>query len=392
MVELDVAEQTRLQALEAYGVMDTPPEDAFDDITALCAELLDAPIVLVSLVDERRQWFKSRVGLDVTETPRDVAFCAHAIRQDDALVVPDALEDDRFKANPLVVAEPHIRFYAGAQLRTSDGHALGTLCAIDRKPRQIGAKDLALLRRLAALVMTELELRSRELRLRSHLDEQIDTQRDKERLAAMAVHDLRSPLNAIILGASAALEVWDAPPRDLPATILEAAERAQRIVADVLDICLAESGDLRPRIVPISIPSALAAVEREMSRALGARRITLDVDAARGEVRADPDLLLRALVNLVENAARYSPPDAAVRLVAEALDGGVRFTVSDHGPGVSPGDREQIFEPGVQARRRRGAHGLGLAFCDAAARAHGGRIRLEPNEPVGSRFVLELPA
>ncbi|MDJ0975584.1 MAG: ATP-binding protein [Planctomycetota bacterium] len=386
------SEDARLQALNAYRILDTPPEEAFDNITALCAELLDAPIVLISLVDDHRQWFKSRVGLDATETPRDIAFCAHAIQQDETLVVEDALADERFSENPLVLGEPGIRFYAGAQLRTPEGHALGTLCAIDRKPREPDPKDIALLQRLAKLVITELGLRAREDRLRSYLDEQVDAQHHKEELAAMVVHDLRNPLGAIVLGASAALESGKGLPSPIAASILESAERAQRMVANVLDICLAQSGELRPHIVPMSVPGALAAVEREMTAVVGKRHVALNVHPAGGEVRADPDLIHRALVNLVENAARYSPAGAEVRIEAEAADGTLRLSVSDRGPGVAEQDRERIFEPGVQANARRGMHGLGLAFCDAAARAHGGRLHFEPNEPGGSRFVLELPA
>ena len=152
-------ESERLRALDQYRVLDTPPEEAFDRITRLASRAIGAPIALVSLVDEARQWFKSRVGLDAEETPREVAFCAHAICGDDVMVVPDAAGDPRFSGNPLVVDDPKIRFYAGVPLRTRNGHNLGTLCVIDRRPRELDAEETAILRDLASLVMDELELR-----------------------------------------------------------------------------------------------------------------------------------------------------------------------------------------------------------------------------------------
>jgi len=158
-------EARRLKVLWQYEVLDTVPEELFDDLTELAGAICDAPIALISLVDESRQWFKSKVGLSVSETSRDISFCAHAILQPDLFIVPDATKDERFKHNPLVTADPRIRFYAGAPLITPDGHALGTLCILDKEPRELVESQKKALRVLARLVVTQLELRrhSKEL-------------------------------------------------------------------------------------------------------------------------------------------------------------------------------------------------------------------------------------
>ena len=163
-------EAARLAALREYRILDTEAEQTYDDITALAAYVCEAPIALISLVDESRQWFKSRVGITQQETPRDVAFCAHAILQSEPLIVRDALKDERFSDSALVTRAPHIRFYAGFPLTTPDGLAVGTLCAIDRKPRHLSAERKAAMQALARQVMALLELRRVSARMAEVLD------------------------------------------------------------------------------------------------------------------------------------------------------------------------------------------------------------------------------
>lgn len=153
-------EAQRLETLRGYDVLDTPPESAFDDLTLLAAQICQVPIAVITLVDENRQWFKSIIGLNATETPREFAFCAHAILYSDkVLEVRDAQIDPRFADNPLVTADPHIRFYAGAPLVAPDGLALGTLCVIDYVPRVLSAEQQTALRALSRTVIAQLELR-----------------------------------------------------------------------------------------------------------------------------------------------------------------------------------------------------------------------------------------
>jgi GAF domain-containing protein len=159
-------EKKRLKVLWQYEVLDTVPEALFDDLTELAAGICEAPIALISLVDEKRQWFKSKFGTTVNETSRDISFCAHAIQQPDLFIIPDATLDQRFAQNPLVTSDPKIRFYAGAPLITPDGYALGTLCVIDKVPRELRPEQRQALRVLARHVVSQLELRRRSREIR----------------------------------------------------------------------------------------------------------------------------------------------------------------------------------------------------------------------------------
>jgi PAS domain S-box-containing protein len=169
-------ETDRLHALQRYDILDTPPEQAFDDITRLAAQICQTPTALISLVDADRQWFKSKVGLTVPETPRDVAFCERVILERHLLIVPDACQDDRFANNPLVIGDPKIRFYVGTPLITPDDFALGTLCAIDYVPRELSPQQLEALEILARQVVTQLELRRNLVTLQQAYQQQQQTE------------------------------------------------------------------------------------------------------------------------------------------------------------------------------------------------------------------------
>lgn len=156
-------ETQRLAALRRYKILDTPPEEAFDDITLLASHACQTPVALVVLLDSLRQWFKAKIGIKLAETPRELSFCAYTIMQRDLLIIPDARADRRFATNPLVNSGPKFRFYAGAPLITSDNRAIGTLCVLDHVPRQLTFEQGHDLIALSRLVMCQLELRRRNL-------------------------------------------------------------------------------------------------------------------------------------------------------------------------------------------------------------------------------------
>jgi hypothetical protein len=192
-------EAGRLKALRQYRILDTEPEQAFDDLTLIASQICGVPIALISLVDEDRQWFKSRIGIEARESSRSVSFCAHAILQRGIFTIPDASKDERFRNNPFVQGEPHIRFYAGAPITTQDGYALGTLCVIDYVPRKLTDDQINALQALERQVSAQLELRRNLEELRVALDG-IDT------LSALIPYCSTCELNIVIPADTAAMQ------------------------------------------------------------------------------------------------------------------------------------------------------------------------------------------
>jgi anti-sigma regulatory factor (Ser/Thr protein kinase) len=158
-------EADRLEALRKYQILDTDPEVGFDDLALLASHICATPMAAITLVDQNRQWFKARIGVPMRETPRSISFCTHAIKQRGIFVVPDASKDERLRDNPQVTGDLHIRFYAGAPLITRDGHALGTLCVVDRRPRHLTDAQVEALGALRRQVEAQLELRRRLIEL-----------------------------------------------------------------------------------------------------------------------------------------------------------------------------------------------------------------------------------
>jgi GAF domain-containing protein len=173
-------EAARLAALDRYAILDSEPEQSFDDLVILAAHICKTPMAMLSLVDDHRQWFKSKIGVQIRETPRDISFCAHAIQQAELFIVPDTLKDTRFRENPLVQGEPHVRFYAGAPLITEDDYALGTLCVVDREPRELDGEQKEALLALSRLALRQMELRRNLQLLKEALNDRTKEEHARE--------------------------------------------------------------------------------------------------------------------------------------------------------------------------------------------------------------------
>lgn len=424
-------EELRLSALKRYEILDTPPEAAFDRLARLASLALGTPIALVSLIDRDRQWFKARVGLDVCETPRDQAFCTHAIRDKrEPLVVLDAARDERFRDNPLVTGRPGIRFYVGAPIVTRDGHALGTVCAIDHEPREhVAPGDLETLQTLAAIAADELELRfalqaaEKEIRLRETAQaetlvaEQAKAKAESEmlrlrgsetlsRVAGGVAHEFNNLFAGLLLSAEM-LEQDPAVTEQMRADlrgIVKGVERGARLTSSLVSYSRMQL--LRQASVDIRDSLMTAAEILIVSRA---RDMDVTVDAADDLwlVLADPSKLLAALVDLAVNAWEATRPGFAhVRFAARnvqvtdadaaRMEGAragdfVRVDVRDSGRGMSAEVLRHAVEPFFTTKRVGDGPGLGLSIVHGFAHQSGGFMHIDSREGEGTVVSLYLP-
>jgi signal transduction histidine kinase len=401
-------EEARLRALAAHAVLDTPPEEAFDALTRLASRLCGTPIALVSLVDQARQWFKSRVGLEEPETHRDFAFCAHAILQEGVFVVPDTCQDERFHDNPLVTRAPRVRFYAGTPLRSLSGHTLGTLCVIDHVPRELTAEQAQALHVLGRQVEAQLQLRlrgkeleRREVESRAQREALTRLKRQKDGLLQLVVKDLQMPLSAIHSHAALVQSRGYLPEdvRGAARNIREGTESVQRLVANLLEASQ-EDAPLVTRVSEFDVTTLLAEVARAFAlRTQGTRReFSHEVRVTEGLITADREMLRRAVDNLLDNSFRFTALSGG-KVVLEASQPEpdvLEVCVRDEGPGIPPAARAYVFEThqpeGIPlAGRTRASNSLGLAFCRRVVEAHGGWIWVEDNTPKGTTFRLRIP-
>ena len=413
------AEAERLSILRSYDILDTSPETEYDDIVALAAQICGVPLASITLVDETRQWFKARIGLESTETPRSLSFCAHAIqRPDDLLVVKDARTDPRFSELANVTGAPHIRFYAGAPLVTHDGWALGTLCVIDRQPRELAPEQERALRVLRRHVVNALELRKLVRDQRNVITDLDNTRRSLEdaRLAAEAgaraksqflaamSHEIRTPMNAVV-GMTTLLRATplDAEQQDCVDTIRTSGELLLTVINDILDFSKIESGKMTFENIPFHIVRCVADSVDLLAASAQAKRIALNsvIDAGvPAFVNGDVTRIRQILVNLLSNAVKFTERGSVTVRVspgAPRADGiELVFSVHDTGIGI-PADRidglfRQFCQVDVSTTRRYGGTGLGLAISKRLAEIHGGRMWVESRLGEGSTFFFTITA
>jgi len=377
------SEAQRLESLRDYGVLDTPREAAFDDLTRIAAQICGTPMALVSLVDESRQWFKSEFGLDARETPREVAFCAHAILQPGVFTVPDTQLDARFQANALVTGAPYLRFYAGAPLQTPEGQALGTLCVLDRVPRKLNADQIAALQALARQTMAQLELR-RAL----HQAERLSRYRSGV-IAAMG-HDLKQPLQVVQMTLGLLARRLDQP-QDL--TRLGYATAAVDKMGRDLDSFAAGShlGEAALETTRFSIAEILSKVHDNWGVLAARKGLRLRVVPSSQLVRSDLRMLTTIIGNLVANAIKYTEA-GSVLVGCRRSVASLTIEVLDTGIGIADDQREAIFESFRQldAERSEGL-GLGLAIVRNMSELLGSRIAVASTPGKGSRFSVIVP-
>jgi signal transduction histidine kinase/ActR/RegA family two-component response regulator len=413
----EVDEGRRLAVLESYGILDTPPEKAFDDVVKLTGQLLDAPIVAVNLIARGRQWFKSEIGLGIREMPLDDSICRFALLEEKGMVVPDTLEDPRFQCNPLVTGAPGLRFYAGRVLRTRDGIALGTLCVLDTAPRPQGltAQQAFTLSTLASQIMSQIELRKALADQQALIAQQAATQaalrhadRKKDEFLAMLAHELRNPL-APITSAAAILTSFkfdEAMVKRTSAIIARQARHMTALIDDLLDVSRVTRGKVELETVDLDIRDVIADAVEQVRPLIERHAHRLDLQLAAGDavVTGDRKRLVQVMTNLLSNAAKYTPEggridvvlDTAHETAPDADAGALSIVIRDNGIGMPPeliASAFDLFSQGAQGLdRSQGGLGIGLALVKSLLQLHGGTIAAESGGTgMGSTFRVTLP-
>jgi two-component sensor histidine kinase len=368
---LHASEDQRLAALRSYGILDTPREREFDDVVKLVSEICDAPISVINLIDEGRQWFKAEVGLGVRETPIDSSLCAHAILQPGLFIVPDTTLDDRFCDNPLVIGDPRLRFYAGALLQTSDGLPLGTLCVLDYRPRQLGDTQKALLQVMAGQVMKTLELRRLiEAERAGRLAAELLVEENKV-LAREGDHRVMNSLQ--LVQSVLSLQMRSADSADTRSHLESARNRVLAIASVHKELHLGgslediETGAFLRRIcdsLKLNAPARIDAIH-----------VTTDVLMMRSDLASTMGLIV---AELVTNSFKYAYPEhasGAVDVAFRRTAQGWTLSVSDEGVGLPPD-----FDP---ARSR----GVGMRVVSALVRRLDATLSFT-SAPPATRFTV----
>ncbi|MCX8501247.1 MAG: ATP-binding protein [Alphaproteobacteria bacterium] len=393
-------ESMRLRALAKYCILDSQPEEEFDRMTDLAACIFDVPIASISLVDHKRQWLKSKMGMDCTEIPLEVSFCAHAIRQNDILVVPNTRADLRFASNPMVMGPAGIQFYVGTPLITAEGYRIGTLCLADRKPRpKLTLNEMKILKSLATQVMDHIELRSARLEAEKGL-------RDKSSFVAALSHEIRTPMNGIIGTAQLLLDNSPEPEkRRYIETLLGCANQMQRLLDDILDLSKLEAGRMELVNAQFPLSSVVALVVELFQNAATAKSLRLEVTGTESELYrnllfyGDAQRLRQILINLLNNAIKFTETGfvrlgVALQPSAGGDSAEIEFKVEDSGCGIPPEMLAQLgqefFQVDATHSRRVGGTGLGLAISQKILARLGGRLEITSTVGQGSCFTCRV--
>ncbi|MEN2399324.1 GAF domain-containing sensor histidine kinase [Flavobacterium sp. MC2016-06] len=396
--EIPYNEDRRLEALDAYKILDTLPEEEYDALTKIAAEICGTPIALVTLVDHTRQWFKSHHGLNATETPRDFAFCAHTINTPDELfIIPDATKDKRFYDNPLTTNDPHVIFYAGAPLNSKDGYSLGTICVIDTKPREGGLTDSQKesLKALANQVISQFELRKKNSLLESLNNEILEKNVQLNQFAYRLTHDLKVPIqgvNSLItfikedhkeLIKNTTLEEWI----DL---IYSRNEYMEFLINGILEYTKVSNEK-----ICFEYFNVLETIQYILDN--NTLHIPVHIDYINCDVliRFSKISFIQIIQNLLSNTVKHTDePKSNVWISLEENETSYSFIYEDDGPGIQEEYWQKVFElfETVSPKYTKNS-GIGLSTIKAVVERLGGAIYLKnrENNKKGACFCFVLP-
>lgn len=385
-------EAQRLQELLRLEILDTQDEAAFDELTELASQICGTSISLISLIDSHRQWFKSRVGLEATQTPRELAFCAHAILQEAIFEVPNALEDARFADNPLVTDDPDIRFYAGMPLVTNSGYPIGTLCVIDKESKKLNDQQKRALEILAKQVMSQLELRLNYKKL-----QRIDKEREK--IFSVIAHDLRSPFTSLLGMAKRLSEKADTLTSDkiqmMAQGVLSSSSQIYQVLDELMQWTQQRMGN-KPYNPKLNTLFPL------VQESIDILRDSIQIKNIQCENRVDlgaqawvDGAIFKAIVrNLVANSIKYSPEEGSIVISSSTTPTDLIITVKDQGKGIPLGVIERLFKDVVDSEKDTEGKigtGLGLSLCAELISTQKGKIWVDQAYNQGACIHFSFP-
>ncbi len=389
-------EEERLSELYSFSILDTLSEKDFDNLTMIASEICDTPISLVSLIDNKRQWFKSHHGLDATETPKEYAFCAHAINQpSEIFIIPDSRLDDRFHDNPLVTDDPNVIFYAGVPLVSDNGHPLGTLCVIDNEPKELNDTQITALVALRDQVMSLMTLRKNKRSLEEAQLQLEERNQELELFAHRAAHDIKSPLNNISQLSQIFTETYASVIDPEGLQILEFIEQSSKTLKNLVDGILAFSkshsilNSTKSTFKSNEILSGLEGILINDST----YSVTLSTEIK--EVFMNRAALEIILLNLIANAIKYSDKEfTEVSINMTEQENLYLFDVQDNGHGIEAKNQTKIFNLfetlGEDDKFGEKGTGIGLATVKKLVVAMGGTISVKSENMEGCTFFFSI--
>lgn len=397
-------EQLRIQELLELEIMDTPEEQGFNEVVELASQICETEISLISLLDDKRQWFKAKVGLDASETPIEYAFCAHALEEKDTFIVNHADKDPRFENNPLVQGNPDIRYYAGQPLRGPKGNYIGTLCVIHNEPKSLNEFQLNALRTLAKQVEYQLALRLRARDAEERLGQLRDQRKEMEQLLdiqsrtlSVLSHDLRSPLASL----SYVMDVFE----NEMLTAEEALEFIRQLKTSVTNLSYQVDTILTWARDQVSKPTTHVGVVDLHQTGMrlmdwfgiqsSQKGVQLELDCpAEAQVRTDEGALHVVLRNLIGNSLKFSPEGTTISLRIEEQGDQWHVRVKDQGIGMTADQLKRAMNPEqlytTQGTSQEKGTGLGLTLVQNYLERLGSKLHVESAQGQGSEFSFFL--
>jgi signal transduction histidine kinase len=390
-------EKGRMKSLKSFSILDTFSEKEYDEITLLASIICDTPISLISLVDSDRQWFKSKIGLDIEETSREVSFCGHAILNNGKLfIVEDSRLDERFYDNPLVIGTPNVVFYAGAPLVTSEGFSLGALCVLDNKPKKLTATQKKAMQVLSNKVISLFELKKANLLLEKKSDE-LEVQRNElEMFASIAAHDIKSPLNNICGLTEVLIEDYESVLDEGVKELIELVNTSSNSLKSLVDGILEHSkaGVIVNKKVDVFDLKCFIEDSIQLLDSVGTYNFRILFG---NQIVAINKIGLRQIfINLIGNSIKYNDKDQVeIEIGFSETEDEYQFYVSDNGMGIDNEDQDKIFEIfeilEVEDRFGNKGNGIGLSTVKKLIEGLGGTISVDSEINKGTKVSFSLP-